>query len=432
MSHHTRAIALPVAQAYGGILLDGTTDDALLLLDRYARRSLRIRGSFDTPEEASGLQAHLTQFLTETANGTPQGNEAPAAEEILREDGAPEGEAASEAEPRLAPAVAIHASLEDVYGSPPLRRGYPALVEGLQPIPSLDLVFYFATPPADWEPLLRWLLNLAAKRDGYLIRHIVLSGPFTPLKEKIQEILADMVVQLHFAIGLWPGRRVEDAPVWLPVLHDLARFGFRIPLVGYVHEGNCRQLPGILAEALSANQYSGFALPLAYHHPWYTFQPGQPALPDEMSYLQLLTEVYQDFPYFDDVFFPVAELARFVRAGGWNAADDVPSHLRLLAKPDGVFVFRQVPALARPWMTWDDLARLARDHVPAALHEAHRTAFSWARNPACAPCAWRYVCGGFDPPEDPTQTPPAGFDVTCSHRKFFLEVLLRQAHRLAD
>ena len=97
---------------------------------------------------------------------------------------------------------------------------------------------------------------------------------------------------------------------------------------------------GIIKQGLKLNLCSGFSLPLVIFHPLYTPCLHQILLPDSGAYTNAVVEATGErFPHYDDVFSPVAELARIVGTGGWSGKWNVPRSTRLMLGPNGVRVF---------------------------------------------------------------------------------------------
>jgi hypothetical protein len=311
-------------------------------------------------------------------------------------------------------------TLEDIYRSQPLRREVPRLLTAFAGAARLEFDVTFSTPPADWQPLLRWIGTLNPTREGldFVVR---LTGPFPSLDDRLCQWMMALGLRLRFApqdAGTTGGQNDWSA------LRELAMFGFEIPYVGHVHANNLDAIAEEIVPALAANQYSGFSLPLVCARPGYRFDSENPALPTAEKYLGLIETAFDAHPHYDHHLEPVEELALAIRLGGWNRLDNIPARVNLLASAEGVSTFRLVPGMARHWRSWELLESTASEAIGTELFESYRVAYSLVSNSVCTACRWRRVCGGADAgPEN-----PSGFalpEVVCRSRLHMVERLLR-------
>jgi hypothetical protein len=393
---NTTDLLRPLIEAQGGVLLD-SADGELLLLDRFVRGLLPLPRSVE-PSAQDELFTLVDRLYSR-------------------------GEQQSGVEP----AFTVHAAVEDLCADDAFRDTLSRLLGALAMAGPCDLTAQFSRPPADWLPFLRWLHKTLSQFDR-LWNHVSLRGPFEPTDDTAKEGLFHMGVRAEFVTGWWDGYDSERAEnLSGHALRDLARFGLRVPLVCYVHAGNVGQVRSLIEEGLELNEHSGFALPLVFHHPHYRFAPGQPAPPDAEAYRRLLAEVYNDFPCFDELFYPVNELARLVGSGGWIPGREAPARVNLLATPaGGVGMFRLIPAFARGGVGWEELARVEPPSLAGWLLDRHAQEFSWEANPFCDRCSWRYVCGGADGWDGRADSAAQVLRVACEHRKEFLDLFVRE------
>jgi hypothetical protein len=322
----------------------------------------------------------------------------------------------------------LYAALEAVYQSANMRDGVDYLIGSLGPRGQVRLLLYFAAPPPSWRPAALWLADLAERYPGPVGR-FVLEGPFRPIPESDMLLLHQAGCQLSVVAG-WPA----GPEGWRPdVLRDLARFGFRAPLICYVDAGNIEVVPSWIEEACEASEHSGFSLPLVFQHPAYTFAPSQPPGPDAEAYAALLVKAYHDYSHYDDVFQPVAELTDAVAHGGWCRVRNAPADIRLALNQDGAGVFRQIPAQARPWAEWNRILTADPALLGPSLVKTAATLFAWEGNAFCRSCAWRFVCGGIDGWPGRTELPSDTLRAGCEYRKLFLpELLFEKGQRTAE
>lgn len=328
------------------------------------------------------------------------------------------------------PAVTVHVAVEDVCADEALQDRLSRLLGGLAGAGTCDFAAHFSRQPPDWLPFLRWLHKTLSRFDA-LFNRVILRGPFELTDDTAKEGLFGMGARAEFVTGWWDGCRPEEAGrLRGDVLRDLARFGLRTPMVCYVHAGNVERARSLIEEGLEWNEHSGFSLPLVCYHPHYRFAPGQPAPPEAASYRELLAQVYDDFPGYEELFSPVNELARLVGGGGWVAGREVPARLNLIATPaGGVGLFRLIPAFARAWVGWDDLDLVEPPRLTEFFLRRHAQAFSWEANPFCGRCSWRYICGGVDGWQDGGTAASEVLGAACDHRKVFLDIFVREKAR---
>lgn len=391
----------PLVEERGGVLLD-SEDRELLVLDRFARGVLPLPRSLESPLQIDTVLSLVDRLYTR-------------AQELASRK----------------PRFTVHATIEDICDSEEIRSGLGWLLTYLTQATNCELVIHFSRPAEQWVPFLRWLYA-AVGRCKTLRDHVILYGPFNLLDETVQEVFFGLGVRLGFVVGWWSGSDPRDANrIRSEVLRELAQYGFRIPVVCYVHADNIGLAQSLIEESLALNEHSGFSLPLVFHHPHYSFMDGQPELPEPADYCRLLKQIYQEIPYYDDVFFPVNELAWLVGHGGWCPESGVPAIVNLLTKPGkGVGFFRQIPAFARSWVGWIELRNVAGESVVSWLLDRHQSAFRWETNPFCKRCCWRYVCGGVDAWDVCSESAVSVLETACAYRKEFLEVFAHDKARL--
>jgi hypothetical protein len=397
----TRAVVLPLLEP-GRDLVLGSPDGSLLAVDGHARWALALPGTLDSPEQAEQVAALIRTWVAR----------------------------AGEADRQSPPGYTVHATLAAVYEATAVRRGLEQLLGALVPAGPTELMLHFSRPPADWLPVTRWLFRLV-ERHEQLAGRVWVRGPFGLLDGEVQEVFIGIGCRLGFVIGWGDPAGDRSGRPWREALRALARFGFRVPAVCYIHAGNVREARRLIEEALEANEHSGFALPLVFHHPDYTFGPGQPPPPPAGAYAELLAHCYRDYPDYDDLFVPVADLAGLMGGPSWCGPHGVPARVQVLAGREGPGVFRQIPALARPWLGWEGLASTDPGGLVARLLEFYRGQFAWEANPFCGGCGWRWLCGGQDAWPGGPAAPQAALEAGCAYRKLFLESFAWQKWREA-
>jgi hypothetical protein len=310
-----------------------------------------------------------------------------------------------------------------------LDRALANLAEFLGDGTRSTITFHFPHDPRDWGATRRVVGRMRPLLKTPLHAGVELCAPFEEFRADDFEALFDLGVRLRFAAGWTAGCAADECRhVDAAVLRQFSEFGFRSVIEWYVHCNNAARFEEVLPDLLLANYASGFSLPLVSANPYYRFAPGFPSLPAAADYCQLLVRTYRQYPYFDDVFFPLTGLALLMREGGWQAAMGLPTHVGLVVREDGgVGVYRQSPALALPWTDVASLAAATKDRLREDFAGFARDAWRWERNAYCGGCRWRHLCGGLDA-FAPGDAREVDLDCMCGYRKLFLEHFARARH----
>jgi hypothetical protein len=299
-------------------------------------------------------------------------------------------------------------------------RALVALAEFLGPITKTKIIIHLDQTSADWSAIqsLAKSLRETLSRSREIVG-IELIAPFGEFHAAEMEALFDLGVRIRFAAG-WTKGCPSDQPLLVNagVLRGFSELGFRTPIEWYVHADNIQtfeeQIPNLLLE----NYSSGFSLPLVSQNPYYQFGPGFPALPDALDYCQLLARTYKRYPYYDDVFLPLIDLALLIREGGWHSKLNISTAVNFFLDAEGrVGLYRQSPALALAWTTVSEVAATSLDVLRNRFLEFTGKAWQWEKVPYCRECGWRYACGGLDA----AALSRKDLDTMCGHRKLFLE-----------
>lgn len=320
----------------------------------------------------------------------------------------------------------VHTRLEALYRSSDVRKSLPKLLVGLLRRGSANLIIDFSRPPRDWFLFVHWVYRLLWE-ERELYGHVLLRGPFPQLSDEVKDAFQELGIRLGYTAGWRHGAGVGSSDVAEPdSLRDLARYGFRIPILFYVHAENLDRAAEVVDRGLRLNEHSGFALPAIFHHPEYDPATSPPP-PSASAYAELLARLYHEFPDYDDIFQPIAELAELMSEGGWNAQNDVPAIVRLLLRPErGIMIFRQVPSQAVSWIDYADLRSMLPADIAPRLLEFHRKRFAWSKHAFCGRCQWRYVCGGSDSVLIRPHEAEEWARAACEYRILFLEEFARK------
>jgi hypothetical protein len=301
-------------------------------------------------------------------------------------------------------------------------RALIALTEFLGPTVKTQIVIHLDQPFTDWSVIQSLTKSLLESSGRAKEAYIELIAPFGEFREAEMEALFDLGVRIRFAAGWTKGCAPDQVPtVNTGVLRSLSELGFRTTIEWYVHAGNIQAFEQQIPNLLVDNHCSGFSLPLVSQNPYYRFGPGFPALPDALEYCQLLTRSYKQYPYYDDVFSPLTDLALLIRNGGWDSKLNTPTAIHLLLDREGrVGLFKQSAALAQAWTTVSEVITTRLDTLRDRFLEFAGNAQQWEKIPYCRECEWRYICGGLDASSN-CSPPQNDLDTMCGHRKLFLE-----------
>lgn len=287
---------------------------------------------------------------------------------------------------------------------------------------SVHITFHFVDDLADWDEVCALLRELRSNLSNSHRVVIRLSGPFGEITDQSMDDLYGLGIGLRYTVGFPVSRTAESVPVNNTVVNRLAEFGFRVPITMYVHSANIHVIESFINEMLTLSYYSGFSLPLASSSIFYSFQNGDPPLPDAGKYCELLVRAYKQHSNFDDDLTPLNELAALAKRGGWNRAADLPAIVKLYLDSGGaVKVYRQLPSESICWKESDDLCSASAAELRKDLQRFFRDTFSWSKNLFCGDCCWRDVCGGVDQFTGASIRTQDALATLCNHRMLFLE-----------
>jgi hypothetical protein len=303
-------------------------------------------------------------------------------------------------------------------------RALAALVKFLETNVSVQVTIYSNQSVFDYAPILSLAKSLRetfSKEVG-----IQLVAPFGEYREAEMVALFNLGVRIKYASGWIQGCSADQIPpIDADVLRSLSEFGFRVPIEWYVHQNNVQAFEATIQNLLITNFSAGFSLPLVSQNPYYRFEPRFPNLPDALTYCQLLLRTYKEYPYYDDVFYPLNLLALLVKEGGYISRLNIPAAINIILDEQGwIGIFRQSPALKYPWTNISEVAAASLDELQNQFLELVSYAWQWERVPYCRKCCWRHTCGGLDPNAD-NNVSRDKLDTMCGYRKLFLEHFAR-------
>lgn len=280
---------------------------------------------------------------------------------------------------------------------------------------------HFDSDVENWGNIKKMIKKLRESSARPNETHIELLAPLATYPQEQAEALFELGLRLRFVSG-WTRSCPSNPPLAIQIkaMRQFSEIGFRIPVEWYVHAGNMADFEEQIPELLANNYCSGFSLPLVSENPYYQFKMDSPEMPEAMEYCQFLVRNYRLYPFYDDVFSPLNILALRIRDGGWNSKLGLPAELRTLIDEQGVIgLHHQCGALARQWATAADVAATPLDVLERQFRQFASNAWQWEKNPFCAGCSWRHVCGGIDAMDG--ESSKKDLATRCAHRKLFLE-----------
>lgn len=318
------------------------------------------------------------------------------------------------------PRIKVHLPYEAITISS-VSRALVALAEVFGPAARPQIIIYSGHPLSNLLPVLRLGGTLREMLQQPNNVAISLVAPFAECNEAEMPQLFDLGVRVNFAAGWTPNFAINEIPpLDKKVLRSFAEFGYRASITWYVHAGNIDAFEEQIPDLLTDNFNSGFSLPLVSQNPYYQFKPGFPALPDALEYCQLLARCYDQYPYYDDIFFPLNDLAMLIREGSWQSNFKIPSTINFAIDAEGrIALFRQSPALAAQWSTVLEIADTPMGVLQERLVKFTRD--TWCEKPAyCSGCCWQNICGGLDAASRKFAR-HEDLDAMCGYRKLFLQ-----------
>lgn len=303
-----------------------------------------------------------------------------------------------------------------------VHRAVAILADLFEPPVGTEIAIYSDQPAPRLSAVIQLVKALRESLSRPNGTDIQISAPFGEFNETEASGLFDLGVRIRYAAGWVRGCSAGQVPpVNLNALRAFSEFGFRTVIEWFVHAANIKAFEEQISDYLHATFSSGFSLPLVLKSPYYKFDSGYPPLPDALEYCQFLARVYEQHPFYDDVFAPLNHLAMLVNDGGWNVRLDVPTTINFAVDGDGqVYVYKQSPALASRWTTVSALTTtplpLLRENFLRFVHGL----WGWESNAYCRECCWRHICGGLDP-SGVAGLSRCELDTMCGYRKLFLQ-----------
>lgn len=201
------------------------------------------------------------------------------------------------------------------------------------------------------------------------------------------------------------------------------RTGLRIPVVFYVAAGKAEAILECASKAVQASQYSGLSFRPIQAHPDYDPAEFGEAITAQ-EYVAALNSIYAEFPYYDDVFEPIGDVAAQI-----DPAVPVKRRFKLLVDRAGrVGAFRKLPASGHAVRPAAAPASAESADVPP-VRELRQAADTLERHSRCGPCPWLQVCGGMDAKTGAGEMIDDGvFDTSCTSWRFAAELLMWERH----
>jgi hypothetical protein len=286
--------------------------------------------------------------------------------------------------------ISINVEMADVYSSYQLRKGLLLLTSKFKNS-TIRLNVYFTNQPNDWLPMFRWIdsFHEVGIAEKSIKCSSSLTGPFESLEEDFCDYSAVMRVQLNYAITQ-PG--VLSRSSYRTHMSAIAKQGARIVATYVVDANNIDYIYDSCDADLQANQYSGLSLPLSVELPGFANH----RVPSQNSYRNLVSSIYDKFPHYDDVLYPICQVMENVKMSGWNRSLDLPRLVNLYASRDGVSVYRLFPKASLFWLPWGAVIDSDSADYTNTLCEFVAKNYDINNNRHCRKCEWYRLCGGVD------------------------------------
>lgn len=303
-----------------------------------------------------------------------------------------------------------------------LARGISAILQTLSAADRVTLNLHVAPTDSWW----RWAGSLSSMltRERNETSPAVSAFNVLGTLELPPEDAADRLIELDLCTWyVWADPTLGVTRTMVEqenAISELAAYGFRVPVLWYLHPANLERTLELSETALEWNLQSGVAVAPIQDHPLWGRRIHTSPL-GAAQFARASAALYQRHPYFDDMLQPAARvISRLLRAGsiGWP--------VRLLIDEDGgVFRFLKIPSAGRRLGSLDDIDTWI-DGLPSRLL-ARRNGLPLDVDYGCQSCPWRYTCRGVDDPAGASH-PQAGAAVewACASWIFWAKSLLRE------
>lgn len=143
-------------------------------------------------------------------------------------------------------------------------------------------------------------VNANVNKDNF---STILSGPFCEITNQQKRFIIQNNIQLEYVHSL-AEENYNFSNETRSTISQIAGMGFRLPIVWYINNTNIDHVVEIIDEAMFLNYNSGFSLPLNRYN-ILSHKSINDKLPIYEKYLKLLSDVYIDVRFYDDMIFPL-------------------------------------------------------------------------------------------------------------------------------
>lgn len=179
------------------------------------------------------------------------------------------------------------------------------------------------------------------------------------------------------------------------------------------------QIDDIVKKLMFINYAAGFSVYPASHslHPKFYGTPIETA-----HWLEILVDLYKNFPHYDVLFEPVNEIANITSFGGWNTNLNVPRFIKISVTSDGELrIFRQNPNKGVRWAKLSEISSLTHSQILTEFVKA----VNGRPQLVDRGCSCFDICRGVD-----DNCPIAGSgeitSLECETRRFFIRAFSEQ------
>ena len=165
--------------------------------------------------------------------------------------------------------------------------------------------FQYRVVPGTWTKQFQSTQKLCADSIMENSIKIVLSGPLQPFTDDDRTFISEWFIQLEYVHDLLAESfRFSEQTQY--AVSQIAGLGFRLPFVWYVDNHVVDNLLSVMDEAMSLNYHSGFSVP-TYYYNMFENNVNAHSL-SAINYLRMLTTVYKQYPFYDDLLFPLNDI----------------------------------------------------------------------------------------------------------------------------
>ncbi|MDR1383455.1 MAG: hypothetical protein LBJ67_06365 [Planctomycetaceae bacterium] len=168
----------------------------------------------------------------------------------------------------------------------------------------IELKICFQTLPDYWQKTIDDFSGCFKDQIQKAALQIVFRGCFEKMSDNEKQFLFDNKIQIEYVHDII----AENGNFGLntrKVIRDFSEFGFRVPFVWYVNHFNIAMIPPMIDEAMLINHHSGFLLPVVEEQTNLFSCYSEYKMPSSEEYISFLTKIYENYPHYDDVLYPL-------------------------------------------------------------------------------------------------------------------------------